>query len=309
MADISAAGSPRKMMAQVYSAKQACRHAKITHQQFIAWHRAGLVESPELFEYRHILTLRALAGMKQAGLRGRKLREALAWLAAKLDESGDALDQVRVTRRGRRTIIRLPGQEVELWSGQLQLNFEAPTAVPLAARQTETDERRRKAQAELHFQRGLELEQQGAPVDQIIEAYRQAADLDSKSAGAFVNLGTIYFNARMWRESEKYYLAALAADHNYPLAHFNLANLYDERGDRGKALDHYESALQLKPGYADAHYNLALLCQSIGQTMKALKHWRMYLKLDPGSSWATIARRELKKLQDSALVEGKSNAS
>jgi hypothetical protein len=47
---------------------------------------------------------------------------------------------------------------------------------------------------------------------------------------------------------------------------------------------------------------LALLFQTTGQAMKALKHWRTYLKLDPTSSWATIARREMKKLQGAALI-------
>lgn len=296
-------------MAQAYLPKQACRHAKISRQQLTKWQDAGLIARADSYEYRDIVTLRALDGMKRAGLKGRRLREAVAWLHERLPDREELLDQVRVTKRGRRTFVRVPGQELELWSGQLQLSFDATEAVTLAAKDNGAGERRRRAEAEQWFQRGLELEQQGAAFDDVVEAYRNACEMDGKSAGAFVNLGTIYFNARMWRESEKYYRLALEADPTYPLAHFNLANLCDERGDRLKAFQHYEEAVRLKPGYADAHYNLALLYQSAGQTMKALKHWRTYLRLDPASAWAEIARRELKKLQDSALVEGRSNAS
>jgi tetratricopeptide (TPR) repeat protein len=192
---------------------------------------------------------------------------------------------------------------VELWSGQTEFPFEnLPAAVILAQRSPEAAARRQRVEAEIWFQRGLDLEQQNAPLTAVIDAYRKAAELDSRSAGALVNLGTIYFNQHNWKEAERYYIRALEADPEYALAHFNLANLYDERGDRRKAFEHYESAIRLKPAYADAHYNVALLYQSAGQLMKAVKHWKQYLKLDPASNWAGIARRELKKIQDTMLT-------
>ncbi len=161
-----------------------------------------------------------------------------------------------------------------------------------------------RREAELWFEKGLELEQTGAPMEQIIEAYQKAAEIDRTSAGALVNLGTVYFNARNWREAERHYRQALEVDPQYALAHFNLGNLFDERGNRAEALSHYLAALQIHPTYADAHYNVALLYQSIGQPLKAVGHWKLYLKLDPNSSWATIARRELGKLKDSTIVQG-----
>ena len=93
-------------------------------------------------------------------------------------------------------------------------------------------------------------------------------------------------------------------DPEYALAHFDLANLYDERGDRNKAVEHYQAALRIAPNYADAHYNLALLYQGTNQPMRAVRHWTDYLKLDPGSHWANIARRELTKLREAAVVPG-----
>ena len=199
----------------------------------------------------------------------------------------------------------IDGRAMEAESGQLLLDFDAVELKRLLEfrkpEQLNTDQVRR-ASAEHWFQRGLELEQTGAPLAEVIEAYQKAVELDPTSAGALVNLGTIQFNARNWKEAERYYLEALKADPQYALAHFDLANLYDERGDRVQALEHYQAALEISPTYADAHYNLALLYQGSNQMMKAVRHWTEYLKLDPSSHWSSIARRELSKLRKAAVV-------
>ena len=133
---------------------------------------------------------------------------------------------------------------------------------------------------------------------------RKRVELDPQSAGARVNLGTVFFNGHAWADAEEQYQAALAIDPDYALSHFNLGNLYDERGDSTEALHHYSEAIRIHPNYADAHYNLALLHQSAGDVMSALKHWRAYLKLDAASTWGQIARRELAKLESMAVVTG-----
>jgi tetratricopeptide (TPR) repeat protein len=201
---------------------------------------------------------------------------------------------------------------MEAISGQLLFDFDTHELNKLLlfpAKGQHPNERRarqsQKVEAELWFQRALDLEQSGAPVEEIIEAYERASELDEQSAGALVNLGTLHFNARRWSDAERYYRRALDADPNYALAHFNLGNLYDEKGDRGKALNHYIAAIRLHSTYADAHYNIALLYQTSGQVMKAVRHWRIYLKLDPGSSWSIIARRELDKLRKATVLDGK----
>ncbi len=296
-------------MAQVYSPEQARRQARVSAKLLGSWQRKNLVPSDVPLTASDLAMIRGLAGLHRAGLQGSRLQDCLDWIASEFGTM-DVVKNARVIHRGRRSFLRLPGQEVELWSGQLRLRFDAPEALRFDSLDAEEETRRRRLEAEQWFQRGLDLEQQGAAVDEIVSAYRKAAELDEKSAGAYVNLGTIYFNARMWKEAERHYQKALEADNTYPLAHFNVANLYDERGETELALQHYEEALRLKPAYADAHYNLALLHQSRGQTMKALKHWRVYLELDPASSWALIARREMRKLMDSSLIDGaKSGAS
>jgi tetratricopeptide (TPR) repeat protein len=203
--------------------------------------------------------------------------------------------------------VEIDGRAMEAESGQLLLNFDSVELKRLLEfRKPEpvNADQVKRAAAEHWFQRGLELEQTGAPLPEVIEAYQKAVELDPTSAGALVNLGTIQFNARNWKDAEQYYLEALKADPQYALAHFDLANLYDERGDRVQAQEHYQAALEISPTYADAHYNLALLYQGANQMMMAVRHWTEYLKLDPSSHWSSIARRELSKLRKAAVVPG-----
>ena len=291
---------------QAFSREAARRQVDISERQLQSWEKQKLLVPASEYGFTELLALRTLAKLKHSRRPAKQIRDALAALRRKLSGVSDPLTQLRIFVDGNKIRVELAGHSMDAQSGQLLLNFdevEIKRLVEFRAKDDAGAARDRRATAERWFQRGLELEQSGGPVEQIVEAYTKALELDPGSAGALVNLGTIYFNARNWTEAERYYAQAVEMDPAYALAHFDLANLYDERGNRAKALEHYEAALRASPNYADAHYNLALLHQSSNQGMKAARHWRAYLKLDPNSSWAVIARRELAKLRHAAVVE------
>jgi tetratricopeptide (TPR) repeat protein len=253
------------------------------------------------------VALRTLIKLRRDRVPSAQIKQALAALAQKLRHIEDPLTELRLYTDGKKIHVEVEGRAMEAVSGQLLLDFdrnELKRLVEFKAKNESQSGREERKEAERWFQRGLELEQEGAPVDQVIAAYETSLRLDPKSAGALVNLGTIQFNARNWAEAERCYRAALEADPGYALAHFDLANLYDERGERNKALEHYEAALLISPHYADAHYNLALLYQGSNQPMKAVHHWTRYLKLDPNSHWSTVARQELAKLRRTTILPG-----
>lgn len=297
---------PASPVAQVFTREQVCRLLPVTRQQLEGWQRQKLVGRADGYSYSDLIAMRTLLKLRSTGLKKGRLQRVLRDVRAKLREVTDPLKDVRLTLEDGECIVKTEGLTLELKSGQLLFEFDSGVqALAFEVKAPQADDgRAKRLESEGWFQQGLELEQRGAPVQEVIAAYEKAADLDERSAGSLVNLGTIYFNARMWKESEKYYLRALQVDSEYALAHFNLGNLYDERNNRRKAQHHYDEALRLKPNYADAHYNLALLNQGSGEVMKAIKHWKHYLKLDPSSSWSDIARRELKKLADATLVPG-----
>jgi tetratricopeptide (TPR) repeat protein len=193
---------------------------------------------------------------------------------------------------------------MEAVTGQLLLDFEASQRTALTAFASKPKVEK-SVESEQWFQRGLTLEETGAPVQEAIMAYEKAIELNDSAAGALVNLGTIFFRDRKLKKAESCYRQALVADPLYPLAHFNMANLYDEQGKAALARQHYEEAIRLDPRYADAFFNLALICEQAGEAMKAMSYWKSYLKLDSSSSWAEIARRQMDRLKDAAFVSSR----
>lgn len=292
---------------QAYSRAGATRLLQITERQLKSWEDQGLVQPFETYGFRELLALRTITKLRKSRRPVAQIRRALDALSETLRDVADPLTELKIYADGKRIRVELGSHAMEAESGQLLLNFdrrELKRLLTLKGPDPGAAERERRASAERWFQRGLELEQTGAPVEEVIDAYEQAIALDPHSAGALVNMGTLFFNVRQWKKAERYYLKALKVDPEYALAHFDLANLYDERGQRDQAMEHYLAALRSSPSYADAHYNLALLYQGANQHMHAVRHWTEYLKLDPSSQWATIARRELAKLRDAAVVPG-----
>jgi len=292
---------------QAYSREEARRLLNVSERQLRSWERQQLIPSAKAYGFRELVALRTLVKLRRGHAPAAQIRQALAALAQKLNHIEDPLTELRLYVDGKKIHVEVEGRAMEAVSGQLLFDFDRNELKRLVEFKTKSEAasaREQRKEAERWFQRGLELEQAGAPAGQVIAAYETSLRLDPNSAGALVNLGTIHFNARNWLEAERCYRAALEADPGYALAHFDLANLYDERGERNKALQHYEAALLISPNYADAHYNLALLYQGSNQPMKAVHHWTRYLKLDPNSRWSKIARQELAKLRRTTLLPG-----
>jgi tetratricopeptide (TPR) repeat protein len=292
---------------QAYSREETRRLLGVSERQLKSWERQKLVPPVSSYGFRELLALRTLMKLRESRVAPAQVHRALAALRAKLADIENPLFELKLYADGKRIRVEVDGRAMEAESGQLLLNFdpkELSRLLEFPVKDRGAVERDRRLQAERWFQRGLDLEQSGAPVQDAMAAYQTAIGLDPKSVGALVNLGTMYFNARLWAQAERHYRQALEADPEYALAHFDLANLYDERGDRPQALVHYEAALRIAPTYADAHYNLALLYQALNQPMKAVRHWNAYLKLDPSSHWSNLARRELAKLRAATVFPG-----
>ncbi len=302
---------PAPATQQAYSRDDVRRQLGVSKRQLESWEKQNLLPSGGAFSFSDILALRTLVGLRNSKVSGVQIRKAVHAVRRHFREFENPLTEVKIYSQGKRIEVQFAGdKKMEAISGQLILNFDQAEITKLLAfpRPNEESEAARRAksrrEAEQWFEKGLELEQRGAPLNEVIEAYQKAAEIDPHSAGALVNLGTLFFNARDWRQAERFYRKAVEVDPQYALAHFNLGNLYDERGDRPAALEHYQAALAIHPRYADAHYNIALLYQAMGHPLKAVRHWKAYLTMDPGSAWAAIARRELARIKEAAILRG-----
>jgi len=290
---------------EVYSRADVRRKFGLSERQLRSWERQELLSPAETYSFSDLIAIQALLKLRENRIQPREIGRALASLRKKLDWIKQPLAELSIVSDGKRIAVRVGGQKMEAISGQILFDFDTASLGGVKSFPERKRSVNRMRESETWFQKGLELEETGAPVSQAIEAYRKVLELNPEAAGALVNLGTIYYRQRKFAEAERYYRDAIAADPAYPLAQFNLGNLYDEQGRIVEALDHYRKALHLNPQYADAHFNLALLCERAGESLKAVHHWKCYLKLDNSGQWAEIARRQLERLRQSTVIHSR----
>ncbi len=67
-------------------------------------------------------------------------------------------------------------------------------------------------------------------------------------------------------------------------AHYNMGNIYFERGEYQRAVVEYYQAVDLSPNDPDTHYNLAFVSgEYLGDQETALKHYQWYVYLKPNA--------------------------
>lgn len=284
-----------------YSRADVRRKFGVTERQLKNWERQEFIPAATTYAFSDLIAIQTLLKLREKRIGPRQIGKALLSLRQKLSWVKHPLSELRVVSDGKKIAVHVAGQRMEAISGQILFDFDASDLGGVRAFPGQRKSASRMRESEEWFQKGLELEETGAPVDQAVDAYRKVLELNPGAAGALVNLGTIYYRQRKFAEAEKYYREAIEVDATYPLAQFNLGNLYDEQGRLKEALDHYRKALELNPNYADAHFNLALLSERTGNALKAVHHWKIYLKLDNSGQWAEIARRQLERLRQAVI--------
>ena len=287
---------------QDYSRENVRRMLDVSERQLRSWEKQGLIIGGAVFTFSDIVALRTVLRLREERIPARTIGQAVHSLRRKLSHIERPLSELRIISNGGRISVQISGETMEALTGQLLFNFDGvrisgPTAFPGKASAAA-----KWRESEHWFQRGLMLEETGAPVDTALEAYAKAIELNPEAAGALVNLGTLHFRMGKLAKAEGFYLRAIAADPQYAMAHFNLGNLYDEQRDVAKARDYYLASLKLNPQYADAYFNLALVSEQMGDNMKAVSYWSSYLKLDSSSAWAQTARRQLDRLKQATLA-------
>lgn len=285
-----------------YSRADVRRKFELSERQLRSWEKQNLLTSTSKYSFSDLIAIQTLIKLRENRIQPRQIGRALESLRRKLNWVKQPLSELRIVSNGKTIAVHVAGQKMEAISGQILFDFDASDIASVKSFPPRKSAASRLRESEEWFQKGLDLEETGAPVSEAIVAYEKVLELNPGAAGALVNLGTIYYRQRKFADAEAYYRDAIAADPDYPLAQFNLGNLYDEQGRIAEAFDHYRCALRLNPGYADAHFNLALLCERTGDALKAVHHWKLYLKLDPAGQWAEIARRQLDRLRQSTII-------
>jgi tetratricopeptide (TPR) repeat protein len=285
-----------------YTRADVRRKFDLSERQLKSWEREDLLPQAEHYSFSDLIAIQTILKLRENHIQPKQIGRAIVSLRRKLDWVKQPLSELRIVSDGKKIAVHIAGQKMEAISGQILFDFDAAEIGGLMSFPGRKPSLNRMRESESWFQRGLELEETGAPVEQAIAAYQKVLELNASAAGALVNLGTIFYRQRKFADAETYYKDAIEADPSYALAQFNLGNLYDEQGRIKEAFEHYRRALALNPTYGDAHFNLALLCERAGDNLKAVHHWKAYLKLDHSGQWAEIARRQLERLRDATVI-------
>ena len=279
----------------------------VSERQLKSWETKELIAGGAQFSFGDILALRTLLKLREQHFATKTISRVVLSLRHKLSHIKAPLSELTLHTEGGTISVQLSGSKMDALTGQLLLNFEPAGRGGPATLLAKPKPKRAviDKEAEGWFQHGLTLEETGAPVDEVVNAYEKAVELNPNAAGALVNLGTIYYRMGKLERAENLYLRAVQSDPEYALAEFNLGNLYEERRDPKRARDHYLAAVKLNPQYADAYFNLALVSEQTGEQMRAVGYWNAYLKLDASSSWAQVARKQLERLKQATLVHSR----
>lgn len=122
--------------------------------------------------------------------------------------------------------------------------------------------------AQESFEIGCELEA-GSPAE-AEEAYRQTLALDSRHVEAHLNLGRILHEQDDLPEAERHYRQALSIWPEDATAAFNLGVALEDQHRDSEALEAYERSMEADPMSADAFFNAARLYEQLGDKARAV---------------------------------------
>ncbi|XP_040322308.1 UDP-N-acetylglucosamine--peptide N-acetylglucosaminyltransferase 110 kDa subunit, partial [Herpailurus yagouaroundi] len=114
-----------------------------------------------------------------------------------------------------------------------------------------------------------------------IHHFEKAVTLDPNFLDAYINLGNVLKEARIFDRAVAAYLRALSLSPNHAVVHGNLACVYYEQGLIDLAIDTYRRAIELQPHFPDAYCNLANALKEKGSVAEAEDCYNTALRLCP----------------------------
>jgi tetratricopeptide (TPR) repeat protein len=235
------------------------------------------------FNFRDVVLLRTAYSLQAANIPPRKVIASLRRLKATLPKELP-LTGLRITAVGDRVAVREGSCHWEADSGQLLMDFEiaplrgsvsvleCPRARIASTGAEDPDEL---------FALGVGLEERGKEAAEA--AYRRAIQIAPSRPDAYLNLGAMLCEAGRCDDAAVLYERALEQCPDEALLHFNRAIALEDQGKIDDSLASYETCLRLAPDMADAHYNLSTLYEQVGDKQKALRHLNAYRKLQRGT--------------------------
>jgi len=271
-----------------YSTREVAEILGLTEPSIRGFVRSGLIEPDRTssgafrFDFTHVVLLRTVRELKEAGVSTRRIKRSLAELRRKLPD-GIAISSLAIGSDGEEIVVREDDAVWEPMSGQLHMDFStrelADDIRPLA-------ERRARTAAEsadvLGADAWCEIARDLEPVsaDRAMDAYLRSLRADPGHVDSHLNLGRMLHEDGRLGEAEGHYRQALAAAPDSSTAAFNLGVVSEDLGRSGEAKRAYRRALEHEPGLSAAHFNLARLLEREGREREALQHLAEYRRIE-----------------------------
>lgn len=224
--------------------------------------------------FRDVVLLRTAYQLRASNIASRKIVRALEKLKGGLPE-GLPLSSVRLAAVGSEVAVRDRNKHWVAETGQLLFDFEetheegGEVATHVATQET--------VKSYL-----LEATQLVHTKPRDAEAlYRKVIEVSPEPIyEAYANLGHLLCEVEnRYVEAVDILDAGLQHFPEDELLHFNRAVALEDLGKTNDAIVEYERCLELAPSEADAHYNLARLFDGKGDLQSALRHWNAYRRL------------------------------
>jgi tetratricopeptide (TPR) repeat protein len=148
-----------------------------------------------------------------------------------------------------------------------------------------------------HYDYGSALQKQGK-LDEAVEQYKIALQLNPKHAEAHMNLGNALSGQAKFDAAAPHMETALRLQPNNGDFHLTYANLLQRIGRNDEATQHFETGTRLKPNSADAHYSYAAFLAALDKNDECISELRTVLRLKPNYPDAQL------RLADSLSAKG-----
>ena len=227
------------------------------------------------FTFRDLLFLKTAKGLLDSRVPAKRVVKILSSLKRQLPNERH-FASVKIYADGRRVVVWDGKAQWQPDSGQFLFNFDAQNVLrTLKVRAAEPKALNRDAR----YWFNLAIEVERSSTEEARQAYLRAIELDPTLSDAHLNLGKLYHDAGLFKQSEEHYLAAAEHDPKDAAPLFNLGVLQEDLKQADKAAGFYKRALEHDPTFADAHYNLGLLLEKMGDKTKAFTHLRTARRL------------------------------
>lgn len=313
-------------MEDAFTVKDISRLFGLSESRIRYWSQTGFIgpsihrSSRRLYSFSDLIGIKVARDLLESGLSLQRVRKNLASLRALLPDVTRPLSRLRVQSDGERMWVHAEEASFDATSGQMMLELStgelqddvvrildlarpphqltAPEPTPEEPGQDQHPHRT----AYRWFLTGLNSHKNRETLNEAMDAYRRALDLDPSLAAAHTNLGIGCFDKGDLSQARVHFERALALDPDQPEARYNLANLYEQESQLDLAIAEFRRVVASRPEFADAHFNLAIALEKVGSRIQSADHFRHYLALsgEEDTVWARLARGHIDYLDPPA---------